>query len=224
MHDQAQQSTQPQESPAFDTLEGLLEESKQHAAAIFSLDDLLSESVALVEASSAEKELKKRVARGGMQAGELVESQSLLLKWELARVWGKTKNVLAFTRQRCQDCGSYHNTFSGFFELHQHKNQPNTTRQIAVTRFEMDLPKLVTYSDAEVPTCHACAEHDGWELEDDSPDSEGGLRFTNVEGREDEDTEVETETAAAEEESFDDDDRALALLAAMEALEARGEL
>ena len=155
----------------LDSLEGLLAESTQLSADAFSLDDLLSESMELRGRSDLEKELRKKQARGNLPKAEYDANAALLRKWELAREWEATANVMVFQRQRCNHCGSYHNFFDGLFELHTHRRLANTSRTISVKFHDKELPKEVRYTDTDTMICHACADVQGdWELEDDTQD------------------------------------------------------
>lgn len=155
----------------LDPLEGFLQESTRLSADAFSLEDLLSESMGLKEQHEAERELRKKQARGNLPKAEYDANAALLRKWELKREWEATANVLVFQRQRCGTCGSYHNFFEGKFELHTHRRLANTTRTILVKFHDKALPKEVRYTDTDTHICHACADiQDDWELEDDSQD------------------------------------------------------
>ncbi len=132
------------------------------------LGTLLNESIELKKQQDAEKDLRKRVARGAMPKGELEESQALLRKWSNEREWVRAKNVLVFNRQRCKNCGMFHQTLEGFFEQYNNNRLANTTKLVHVPAFELpNLMRDVEYRDSEVPICHQCADMAGWELEED---------------------------------------------------------
>jgi len=156
---------------ADDPLQALLVESTTQAAELFSLDDLLSESMAIRQEKDQEKELRKRQQRNDISKEEYDLNAALLRRWELAREWDAVANVLLFSRQRCGYCGSFHNSFEGRYELHTHKRLVKTQRTVAVTVHTKDLPKTVQYTDSDVEICHTCADtQSDWELEDDTAD------------------------------------------------------
>ena len=131
------------------------------------LNSLLADSMQISAAQAEEREMKKRVARGNMPKEELAETVKLLRRWDDAREWRRTHNLVVFTRQLCTSCGTFHQTFEGYFERHKHNRIANTTKAVSVTVFELDLPKDAVYHDSQVPVCHQCAENAGWPLQED---------------------------------------------------------
>lgn len=149
-----------------ESLDDLLEESVKHAAGQFSLEDLLSESMELKSATDAEKELRKRVSRGNMPKDELAASAALLKRWENERIWILDGAVAVFTRQRCRGCGTFHQTFEGYFEQRSHRNNFTTKQLTATKTVDNALTKFVKYNDSDVPICHDCADFSEWPLEE----------------------------------------------------------
>lgn len=128
----------------------------------FSFDALLAESMQQAEQRIAEKDLKKKIAKG---LGTNDDNETVK-RWGRERDWLKAANVLAFSRQQCKCCGSYSTTLDGKFELHVHSRIPNSNLLHGVPFFELDLPKRVVYRDSIVPVCHECADLADWPLEE----------------------------------------------------------
>lgn len=164
----AQQVAVPAQAPESIPLDNLLSESLDHAAATFSLDALLGESIALKDERDAEKELRKKIQRGGGSAAEIEADKALLRQWDRQREWKLKANVLVFTRQLCTACDSYHTTVEGRFELLSSNRIQSATKLQSVVVFSIpDLPREVLYHDALVTVCHDCADNDGWPLEEE---------------------------------------------------------
>lgn len=152
----------------INSLDELIAESRAQSSPVFSLDDLLGESLEVKRQNDAEKDLKKKIQRGSGSEAELIADKARLTQWTRQREWKRSANVLVFTRQKCTGCGNFHNTFEGYFEQHTNTRLANTTMLTAVKVFELpELPKDVCYHDSVVAVCHSCADFAGWPLEEE---------------------------------------------------------
>jgi hypothetical protein len=133
---------------------------------VFSLDDLLSESMVAAAERDRMKLLRKKVAEGKAPAAERNADIELLRQWELKREWNKSANVICFERCKCIGCGQFHSIFMGYFERQIHKTNTKLERLVKVEKFASDLTKEVRYSDHNVPTCEDCAEFAGFPVEE----------------------------------------------------------
>lgn len=168
LHPTAAQIQDGSQDPTDLCLEFLLEESNQHAADTFSLEDLLNESMASVKEAQDAKALRQRIASGGMSKEEAKESNALLRSWEARREWNKTANTITFSRAFCACCNSYYPVFQSFGEEQTHRHN-QITRWVKVDEHKnLELPKKVIYEDTVIPMCEECAAGAGWPVEIDS--------------------------------------------------------
>lgn len=153
-------------APAPSSLDQLLVESLTQAVETFSLDLLLSESMASVQEAKNVKALRQRVASGGLTKAEQADSASILLLWETRRAWVRTHNTLTFERKFCACCNSYFPQFVAYGEQQEHKTL-DSIRWVKVEKHtDITLPRKVIYEDSIVPICEECAKADGWDTED----------------------------------------------------------
>jgi len=166
-------------------LDDLLEESTdllagtpapiaQKTQEIFSLDDLLSESMAIVSQREQMKQIRKAAANGFGSKEERDTNNDLLRKWEAAREWHKKANVAAFTRCTCLRCKTYNVVFAGFYERQTHRSNATIERLIKVDKHTDTFQKEVRYFDEKLAVCEDCLAFDGYPVE--------GLEEITVEG------------------------------------------
>lgn len=162
-------------TPDFTELQDLTDESVgnldemlfiEPAAEVFTLDNLLSESMAAQAERDKYKQIRKNLAEGKVPTAERDANQELLRQWEAKREWNKAADVIGFERCRCKGCGQFHTIFMGYFEKQTHRSNTSISRWVSVTKLSGSLPKEVRYSDHDVPTCEDCADFAGFPVEE----------------------------------------------------------
>lgn len=159
------------------TLDSLLAESTQmlagtpHSQAakaqdIFSLDELLAESMAVQSQREQMKSIRKAAANGFGTKEERDANNELLRKWEAAREWHKVANVAGFNRCLCLACDSYSVAFAGYYERQVHRSNASIERLVKVTAAHTDsFKKEVKYFDETAAVCEDCLELAGYPIE-----------------------------------------------------------
>lgn len=133
---------------------------------LFTLDELLQESMAAHSEKAKYKQLRKDLAEGKISQEHRSANEALLREWEERREWVKAADVIGFERSRCTSCGQFHTIFMGYFERQDHKLSKSCSRRIAVTKLSGALPKEVFYLDHDVPLCEDCADILGFPVEE----------------------------------------------------------
>lgn len=129
-----------------------------------SLDDLLSESLAIRDEAQATKAMREKLKRGGMPAAERAEIEAKVREWEARKEWLPVATVAVFEHMSC-DCGYFSETFSHVMHKQTHRQKSNLTRYVQATTVLPDLPQLVAKQHHEVSICAECATEKGWNLE-----------------------------------------------------------
>lgn len=158
-------------------LNSLLEESTQSLAGtpptqaakaqdIFSLDELLAESMAVQAQREQMKGIRKAAANGFGTKEERDANNELLRKWEAAREWNKVANVAGFNRCLCLACDNYSVAFAGYYERQVHRSNASIERLVKVTTAHTDsFKKEVKYFDETSAVCEDCLELQGYPIE-----------------------------------------------------------
>lgn len=133
---------------------------------IFSLDELLAESMAVQSQREQMKSIRKAAANGFGTKEERDANNELLRKWEAAREWNKVANVAGFNRCLCLACDSYSVAFAGYYERQVHRSNVSIERLVKVTTAHTDsFKKEVKYFDETSAVCEDCLELQGYPIE-----------------------------------------------------------
>lgn len=135
------------------------------------LDNLLSESTALIKEAKAVKEGKKalRTSSSLMNASERAYIEAKVAEWDAKHTWQTIELVAVFRRQQCA-CGAVHKTFSHFMHHQKHRTDTFAQRWVSAAygpkaSDDTNLPRTVAYTDSITPLCEICAEHDGFDVD-----------------------------------------------------------
>ena len=133
----------------------------------FSLDSLLTESMAEVAVAKKAKENRTRLAIGNLHP----EAKAALLlevrEHELKVDWIVKAAVAVFNRQFCASCECVHIQFEGFFQRQLHRSS-KAERWVKSNKQSMlpTLPKEVKYEESETETCEECCGLEGYPIEE----------------------------------------------------------
>jgi hypothetical protein len=141
---------------------------------LFDLDNLLAESMAARSEAELVKENRRRLAQGKVSSSEeRAAIQEQIRQWEARREWTPVADVVMFSRQQCQCCGSFSHHFLGYYQ-EQESRTSKVKRWIksfkpTITEIgsEIPLPRESKYEDSNVDICHKCGDLAGWSLEED---------------------------------------------------------
>lgn len=134
----------------------LVEEAAEEEQ-VDSLDALLAESVAEVEAKAQYISDRKAAAKGyaGLSKEEVEFCNSRMRAFELARVWKADKAISVWVRSTCKNCRAVQTIFSRLMEHHKHRENRSASRWIVVTTTRFGTPAVI--SEQVVPMCVNCA-------------------------------------------------------------------
>lgn len=141
---------------ANDEGDAVAEEQAEEPEELDALEALLQESLEPVRAKAELKELRARMARGGLSMRERQEIEAKVREWEARVEWDSQANVALFTRQTCA-CGTITSVFSGLLMRQRHRVQQNSMRWIMTAEVNPRLPKEVAHREMHVPMCYLCS-------------------------------------------------------------------
>ena len=134
-----------------------LQEMLDNDSEVFSLDDLLAESLEAAAEAKASKELLRKIREGRASPAEAARVKEI----ELKAAWTPVASCEMWEQVNCE-CGHTHATFSHYMTEYrlQHAG-PSAARRWVKTEPEATydhLPKKAIYSQREVFHCSECSE------------------------------------------------------------------
>lgn len=153
---------------SVDLLAGQPSTVGKKAQDIFSLDDLLAESMVITAQREQMKQIRKAAANGFGSKEERDANNALLRKWEAAKEWNKQANVAAFTRCVCSRCRTYTVAFAGYYERQIHRSNAQIERLVLSGKPTDSYAKEVRYFDDSLAACEDCLAFDGYPVEMDT--------------------------------------------------------
>lgn len=131
-----------------------------------SLDDLLAESMGIVDEATAVAEAKRRLTKdsGQLNPREREELQQRIDTWEMVHVWRKVASVAVFHRSLCKCCEQRTENFRHYMQRCEGVKDAKLQRWYRVTEADWHLPKEVIFTESVVDVCSNCAWVEGWDL------------------------------------------------------------
>lgn len=164
---------------SLDVLDALLADCKvkpagtKQAAVLFSLEDLLADSMKLKRDGEGAKLARALLAKGGLEVEARMRMQADVRAYELKVEWRSLSAVAIFRRQWCDACGLCHIQFVGYFQRQKHRNS-KIDRWVKSTAQGMEgLPKETKYEEEAVEICEECAALAGYPIDDYNAEAEG---------------------------------------------------
>jgi hypothetical protein len=137
-----------------------------NALADFSLDALLTESMADVAKSKKLKESRTRLAQGNLHPEAAAKLQAELREHDMKVSWTVAANVAIFNRQHCGFCDALHIQTEGMFHRQVHKTL-KTERWVKVAMAQIidnHYPAEVLYNETETDMCEECCKEAGFPI------------------------------------------------------------
>jgi hypothetical protein len=157
------------EEGAFEELDTLIDkhtEVGELGLLDISLDDLLNESMGILDEATAVQEAKRKLTKdgGGLAPAERVELQERIDRWEMVHVWRKVASVAVFHRVVCKGCGERVEAFRHFMQRCEGVKDTKVQRWYAVKEYDWHLPREVIFTEEEAQMCFNCASFEGFSL------------------------------------------------------------